>query len=118
MFRGVVAAAVVAIVAAGAAWQQRNHAIDEARRADAQRALAEERRREAERQTTLADQSAKDLAAALAEVRANLIWSRLEFRTDDLQPYEVGAIWDLVTGRASDTGRLSEAINREPCAPF
>ena len=41
LFRGAVAAAVVAIVAAGGAWQQRNHAIAEAQRAEHRQFIAE-----------------------------------------------------------------------------
>lgn len=59
------------------------------------RSVEEKRaRQEAERQTTLADQRTSELTAALAEVRANAIWSRLELN-------EVDALWDLVTGEAA-----------------
>jgi hypothetical protein len=48
----------------------------------------------------IADQRATELTVALGEARANLIWSRLEFKSleCELQPREVDAVWDLATG--------------------
>src|SRR5512132_3557839 len=65
LFRGVVAAAVVAIVAAVGAWQQRNHAIAEAQRAERQtgRVLGMEAQRRLAQPIT---QETSALIAALA----------------------------------------------------
>jgi hypothetical protein len=65
LFRGVVAAAVVAIMAAGGAWQQRNHAIAEAERAETQtgRLLGTEAQRRLAEPIT---QETSPLIAALA----------------------------------------------------
>jgi Novel STAND NTPase 1/WD domain, G-beta repeat len=68
LFRGVVAAAVVAIIAAGGAWQQRNHAIAEAQR-------AEENTKEAERQTgrVLGAEAQRRLAQPITQETSPLI---------------------------------------------
>jgi hypothetical protein len=122
LFRGAIAAAVLAMVAAGGAWQQRNRAVAEAQKAEEQTTLANQRAQdldeqarelkaaseEAIRQRDAARQAQADAeaqraatAAVLADARANLIWSRLEFATAELQPHEVDALWDLATAEAA-----------------
>jgi hypothetical protein len=69
-----------------------------------QRGEANLNAKEAQRQTAIADQRATDLTKALDEARANLIWSRLEFTkefSNDLQPQEVDALWELASGGPS-----------------
>jgi hypothetical protein len=49
-------------------------------------------------------------AAALADAQANLIWSRLEFTTDELQPHEVDALWDLATAEPATRDAFLEQL--------
>jgi hypothetical protein len=58
---------------------------------------AKQSRGEAERQRLIAEEKAAGLEIALADARANLIWSDLEFNTDRVGPGEIDALWRLAT---------------------
>lgn len=82
LFRSAVAAAVAAMLAAGGAWQQRNYAVAEAERAEAQtgRLLAAEAQR---RLTEPMTEDASALVAALAAVgwrkgKSNDAWNAMQ----------------------------------------
>jgi hypothetical protein len=50
----------------------------------------------------------------LTEARASLIWNRLEFGRDQLQPHEVDALWDLTPEPAVHAAFLRQMADNRP----
>jgi hypothetical protein len=80
-----------------------------------ERQLVAESRKAAVAQRCRERQRTRDLRAALTEARSNLIWSQLEFGSDDeLSPHEINALWQLATADPAGRAAFSRQLSGNP----